>query len=102
MRKRAYPIVSFCLAANDNTPVTVRGRNAETLLKLIERGTQGLTAYDFAGGPPYRLGAYIAYLRALGLSIETLREAHDCGWHARYVLHTPVTVSKVQEAANDR
>jgi len=100
MRKRAYPIVRFCLAANDNTPAMVRGRNAETLLMLHEKGLRGLTAYDFAGGPPFRLGAYIANLRSLGLSIETLRDEHDCGWHARYVLQTPVTVSEVQEAAN--
>ncbi len=102
MRRRAFPIVSFCLAANDNAPLLVRGRNAETLLKLLECSQRGLTAYDFKGGPPYRLGAYIANLRGLGLSIETQRETHDCGWHARYVLHTVVTVSQVQEAVNDR
>ena len=102
MRKRAYPIVIFCLAANNNTPAMVRGRNAETLLMLHEKGLRGLTAYDFAGGPPFRLSGYVMVLRGPDLSIETLRDEHDCGWHARYVLQTPVTVSEVQVAANER
>tara|TARA_R110001606_G_scaffold267265_2_gene416139 strand:- start:264 stop:569 length:306 start_codon:yes stop_codon:yes gene_type:complete len=97
MRKRAFPVVTFTSHAADILPGIVRGREAETLLKLVQHGPTGLTAYDFAGGPPFRLPAYVANLRARPLEIETLREEHDCGWHGRYVLHTPVTILKVQE-----
>tara|TARA_R110002124_G_scaffold183210_1_gene350611 strand:+ start:2029 stop:2334 length:306 start_codon:yes stop_codon:yes gene_type:complete len=99
MRKRALPVVTFASHAPDSLPGIVTGREAETLLKLVQHGPTGLTAYDFAGGPPFRLPAYVANLRARPLEIETLREEHDCGWHGRYVLHTPVTILKVQETA---
>lgn len=70
----------------------VVGRDAETLLLLIRRGERGVTAFDFPGGPAFRLGAYIFDLRAEGLDIRTDREPHDGGTHARYTLMKPVEV----------
>ncbi|GGK28226.1 winged helix domain-containing protein [Salinarimonas ramus] len=70
----------------------VVGRDAETLLLLVRRGERGVTAFDFPGGPAFRLGAYVHDLRREGLGIRTEREPHDGGTHARYVLETPVTV----------
>ncbi len=37
--------------------VTVRGQEARTLLLLVEKGATGVVAYDFRGGPPFRLPA---------------------------------------------
>lgn len=68
----------------------VIGRPAQTLEALIESNTAGITALEMSSWA-FRLGAYVHILRHdYGLNIETLREPHDGGWHARYVLHTPV------------
>ena len=99
--KRGFPIIVFCFAANDNHVIRLTGRYAETLRKLAESRLSGVTVLEFRGGPAYRLAAYIHYLRGLGLSIETKRERHDCGTHARYVLHTEVRIISVKVAAND-
>ena len=52
----------------------------------------------------YRLGHYVHILRKdYEINIETLREEHDGeagkGWHGRYDLHTPVSLSRQDEAA---
>ncbi|HEV2557219.1 MAG TPA: hypothetical protein VGU45_01200 [Microvirga sp.] len=100
MTKRSYPKV---LARTDSGPIQPVGREAETLLKLVEAGERGVRAYDFPGGPPFRLGAYVHDLRRMGLSIRTDRESHAGGSHGVYVLETPVsivTVLQSDEAAN--
>ncbi len=77
----------------DGNPFTVRGQEARTLLLLVEKGATGVVAYDFRGGPPFRLPAYTwSLMRKHGLVIETQREKHDGGWHGRFVLHTPVQI----------
>lgn len=79
----------------------VRGQEANTLLLLHERGPAGVLAYDFRGGPPFRLPAYTwASMRRHGLIIETIREKHDGGWHGRFVLHTPIEVVAVHDPAS--
>jgi hypothetical protein len=30
--------------------------------------------------------------KQIALTVETLREPHDGGWHGRYVLHTPCQI----------
>ncbi len=90
--RRNYPRV---LAQIDGVQIRVNGRDGETLIKLVEKGSKGLRVYDFDGGPPFRLGAYIFDLRALGLSIRTEREEHAIGTHAVYYLHTAVTLISV-------
>lgn len=62
------------------------------LAALIKAGSKGVTALELSSWA-YRLGAYVHILRHdYGLTIETLRERHDGGWHGRYVLHTPCQI----------
>jgi hypothetical protein len=77
-----------------NGPVfTVRGQEARTLVLLIVKGNWGVGSYDFDEGPPFRLGAYMYDLRhQFELAIETLRDEHDGGWHARYRLLSRVKI----------
>ena len=96
MVKRAYPKVLARLA--EGQTIRVVGRAAETLFLLIQKGSQGARAYDFAGGPPFRLGAYVHDLRRMGLAIRTDREPHAGGEHGVYVLESPVTVVQVLRA----
>jgi hypothetical protein len=96
MVKRAYPKVLARLA--DAQTIRVVGRTAETLLMLIQKGSQGVRAYDFAGGPPFRLGAYVHDLRRMGLAIRTDREPHAGGEHGVYVLESPVSVIQILDA----
>ena len=77
MVRRAYPKVLARLA--EGQTIRVVGREAETLLMLVQKGSQGVRAYDFAGGPPFRLGAYVHDLRRMGLAIRTDREPHAGG-----------------------
>jgi Helix-turn-helix domain len=90
---RKFPRV--CARAEDSRLILAVGREGETLVRLVEKGSKGLRAYDFAGGPPFRLSAYIHDLRGMGLSIRTEREEHATGWHAVYVLETAVTIVSV-------
>lgn len=62
------------------------------LAALINAGSKGVTALELSSSA-YRLGAYVHTLRHdYGLTIETLRERHDGGWHGRSVLHTPCQI----------
>lgn len=91
--RRNYPKV---LARVVNGPsVRCTGREALTLLTLVERGSAGVSGVDFPGGPAYRLGAYVFDLRGMGVGIETRFEEHSVGHHARYVLVTPVEIIAV-------
>lgn len=81
----------------DGTAFRVVGRDAETLIRLVEKGPRGLRAYDFPGEAPYRLPAYVFDLRALGLAIITDREPHATGHHGVFTLLTPVRILKVVE-----
>jgi hypothetical protein len=94
-RVRGLPIVA--VTREDGSRVTVRGRDAETMLKLVEKGPRGVSAYDFAGGPPFRLAAYVKSLRNVGIAIRTDREDHDCGWHGVFVLESRV---RIESGAN--
>ena len=74
--------------------IAVIGQEARALEALIERGAAGVTSLEVASWA-YRLEAYIFGLRHdYGLSIDTLRDEHDGGWHARYVLRSPVVVAE--------
>jgi hypothetical protein len=94
MAKRSYPKVAARVAGGATFCCT--GREALTLLTLVERGTGGITGIDFPGGPAYRLGAYVHDLRhQFGVGIQTDSESHGIGSHARYRLTTPVEIVAV-------
>jgi hypothetical protein len=82
------------------------GREAETLLKLIEVGPRGITPMDaHRSGPPFRLAAYCHDLKKLGAPIECTLEPHAGGRHGRYRLTGQVVIverndtDRAQEAA---
>ena len=77
--------------ADEPTRILLRGRNVETLERLIIAGPCGIIAAEFKSGT--RLAAYIFELRELGCSIETRMESHEgpyAGRHARYILKSIV------------
>ena len=80
----------------DGQPFSCTGQEAKTLLLLLQKGAAGVEAYDFRGGPPFRLPAYChSLIKHKGLHIETQRVKHDGGWHGRFVLHTLVKIIAV-------
>jgi hypothetical protein len=95
MARRGYPKIRARLP--DGGFILPVGREAMTLLLLVEKGDRGLRAYDFPGGPPFRLAAYICDLRSeMGLTIDTRFEKHATGDHAVYTLRTAVRIEAVQ------
>lgn len=84
--------VKFALT-NHLTTKTAVGREAETLLALVNAGPRGITSLEtFKAGWAVRLGAYVFDLKAMGVQIVTARENHEGGNHARYSLASPVTI----------
>ena len=82
---------------------TVTGKEAQTLLLLVEKGARGIVAYDFRGGPPFRLGAYVCELRhRFEIAIRTEREPHQGGSHARYILEDQVEILPSADHAEAR
>lgn len=75
-------------------PVTVWGREAQTLALLIERGASGFTSGEASPlGWARRTSHYIFKLRGHGISITTSMEpTPDGAMVARYALSEPVTV----------
>ena len=64
----------------------------KTLLALVNTGEKGVTALE-ANSWAFRISSYVYSLRHdYGLNILTRKEEHEGGWHARYVLLTPVTI----------
>jgi hypothetical protein len=72
---------------------SLQGRNAWALSALVLAGENGCSPID---NPGPRWSAYVHFLRhELGLSIETISEAHFGqfpGYHARYVLRSVVAI----------
>ena len=91
--RRNFPKVLARL--DDGTAIRCTGREALTLLTLIERGSRGVSGIDFPGGPAYRLGAYVFDPRGMGVGIRTEMEEHGIGHHGRYTIVTPVKVEAV-------
>lgn len=96
---KGYSQNSFRGKQNALTVDTPAGRIAisarqqrRALTALINAGGKGVTALELSSWA-YRLGVYVHTSRHdYGLTIETLREPHDGGWHGRYVLHTPCQI----------
>ena len=94
MSSRAFKLTARRLP--DGQHFTVRGQEARTLILLVEKGQRGVVAFDFRGGPPFRLPAYChSLIKHKGLTIETRRELHDGGWHGRFVLQSKVEILTV-------
>lgn len=70
----------------------VIGRDAWALRNLMDAGKRGCTPIDHPGP---RWSHYVFKLRGMGFIIETVHEDHGgpfAGTHARYVLHSQVTI----------
>lgn len=81
-----------CFVTLDGQDGEFTGQVARTLLSLKKAGGQGITALEVSSWA-FRLASYVFILRRdYKLTIETRKEEHSGGWHARYILHTPVTV----------
>lgn len=76
----------------DGAVQEVIGRDAWALKNLIAAGKRGCTPIDHPGP---RWSHYVYKLRGMGFIIETVHEEHGgpfAGTHARYVLHSVVTI----------
>lgn len=76
----------------DGRIIEMVGREAWALQNLIKAGDKGCTPIDHPGP---RWSSYVHSLRGYGFVIETVHESHGgpfAGHHARYVLHTEVTI----------
>jgi hypothetical protein len=94
--RKAFPRVLAKVGGDDGPYLRVNGREGETLIKLVEKSPNGLHAYDFDGGPPFRLAAYVHSLRKLGLMIRTEREEHAPGMrHGVFYIETAVIILAV-------
>lgn len=91
--RKSWAQAHFIIHLSDKTcaRVVVSGRDRWALECLIAAGQKGCTPIDTPGP---RWSGYVFNLRALGVPIETVKEAHGgdfSGTHARYVLSAPVT-----------
>lgn len=84
----------------DGSPLRVEGRPAWALEQLIKAGRRGCTPITHPGP---RWADYVFKLkRNYGFVIETVHEGHGGnfpGHHARYVLHTKMTLLEESRAA---
>ena len=85
----------------DGRPMTIVGRNADTLEKLIAAGSRGVTTIEY---PAPRVSHYVYRLRGMGFIINTVDEAHGglfAGHHGRYTLVSQVEILRddVENAA---
>lgn len=77
----------------DHRPMTVTGRQAETLALLIQCGAAGFTTGEASPlGWARRVSAYVGKLRALGVPIVTTWERAGDARIGRYALSGPVVV----------
>ena len=73
----------------------VRGRHAQTLYWLLCHRYDGITPISVCN-TAWRLANYIFYLRgACKLDIQTTKEPHSGGYHARYFLISDVDILEI-------
>ena len=82
----------------DGEPVSVDGREAQTLALLVTTGPRGFTSGEASPlGWARRTSAYVHKLRRLGLPIATVREkTPDGALVARYTLAAAVVVTALE------
>ena len=79
----------------DYRKVHVKGKEAKTLLHLMHHAEKGITALEMSNTWALRLAAYVHSLRKNhGLNIDTVKEPHEDGYHARYVLKDAVKINE--------
>jgi Helix-turn-helix domain len=87
----------------DGLVITATGREAQTIIALVEAGPRGITSLEtFYAGWAVRLGAYIFDLKAMGVPIRATREPHDGGNHARYFLAGPIELIEVNNPVKSK
>ena len=91
---RPYPYKRIMVeAAGPTGSFAVIWQVAKALVALVEQGAAGVTALEVHSWAD-RLGAYVHTLRHdYVLAIETVHEDHEGGWHARYRLLSPVSIT---------
>lgn len=92
-KPQGEPRLTFRLSP-DGEPMTVDGREAQTLALLLTTGPRGFTAGEASPlGWARRTAAYVHNLRRMGLPVVTERETTaDGAVVARYSLSAPVVV----------
>jgi len=81
---------------------TLRGQMAKSLIALIRSGEKGCNALEVTCWA-LRFSGYIHFLRKdYGLEILTQKEAHEGGWHARYLLLDKVEIIERSDDARER
>lgn len=86
------PVLTFRLPP-DHRPVTVAGRQAQTLALLIQCGPAGVTSGEASPlGWARRTSAYVGKLRQAGVPIVTTWERVADATIGRYTLAGPVVV----------
>lgn len=95
--KNHWPARAFTIRAGGEAPrvIVAKGRDRWALEALMAADAKGCTPYRSPAGP--RWAAYVHNLRALGVAIGTITEAHGgafAGHHARYVLACTVAAGR--------
>jgi hypothetical protein len=88
-------VVELHVCVDGGPTKRVRGRDAWLLKRLIDAGDRGVTTIEL---PAPRVSHYLWKLRQAGISIETIREAHDgpfAGQHGRFRLTCSVVINAV-------
>ena len=104
MRRRQQSLHVIVTDNSDTWPrerrIEVTGRRfCQALKALVDAGPRGVTALEISSWA-LRLGHYVFVLRRrYGIEIETVREPHDGGSHARYVLKSKVTIGGSDDIA---
>lgn len=89
-RAKRGSLYRVTLETGETFTIHAKGRDAWALDRLAEAGPKGCTPIT---EPAPRWSGYVFNLRALGVPVETVTEAHRgefAGHHARYILRARV------------
>ena len=75
--------------------IQLKGKTARTLRALVDKGAYGITALEMSNTWALRIADYVHTLRHThNISILMVKEPHEGGWHARYILQSNVTLQE--------
>lgn len=97
--KKEYPKAPVIATVHDNpsTPRTLKltGKVSRTIRALVDKGAYGITALEMSNTWALRIADYVHTLRHThNISILMVKEPHEGGWHARYVLQSNITLQE--------